>query len=212
MLAICWLYRKMLWNVATHLKRERQAQRFVLNLGLGFLPAAVLGFSFHRCITDYLFNSYVVATTMVLGGFAIMFIEKRKPMPSVISVHDIPPKKALLIGFCQSLAMIPGVSRSGATIMGGLLLGLERTAATEFSFFLALPTMFAATLFDLFKHRHDLSTDGLELIAAGFVVAFLAALACVKWLVGFVSRHDFMPFAWYRIIAGSLIMAALLLR
>jgi len=211
-LAICWLYRKMLWDVATHLHRQRDAQNFTLNLFLAFLPAAMLGLAFHHCITEYLFNPGVVAVTMILGGFAIIAVEKYKPVARTISIPEISPVRALLIGLFQSLAMIPGVSRSGATIMGGLLLGVERKTATEFSFFLALPIMFAATFFDLFKHRHDLSSDGISLIAVGFVTAFFSAMACVKWLVGFVSHHTFVPFAWYRIVFGSLILAVVYLR
>lgn len=211
-LAICWLYRRTLWDVATHLRSQRSAQKFTLNLALGFAPAAVLGLVFHSCITEYLFKPVVVGITMIAGGFAILAIEKCKPASRIGTMQDISPAKAFIIGLCQSLAMIPGVSRSGATIMGALLLGVERKAATEFSFFLALPTMFAATFFDIFKHRHELSPDGAELIAAGFVTAFFAALICVKWLVGFVSHHNFVPFAWYRIVAGSGILALLFLR
>jgi undecaprenyl-diphosphatase len=210
-LAICWLYRSMLWNVATHLRHENSAQQFTLNLFLAFMPAAVLGLMLHSCITEYLFDPAVVAVTLILGGFAIMAVERYKPAPKVAAINAISPFNALLVGFFQSLAMIPGVSRSGATIMGALLLGVERKTATEFSFFLALPTMFAATFFDIFQHRHDLSTDGMLLIAAGFVTAFFSAMLCVKWLIGFVSHHDFVPFAWYRIAFGSLILAVLYL-
>lgn len=209
-LAICWLYRAMLWDVATHLHRQRAAQQFTLNLFLGFLPAAMLGVALHSCITTYLFYPVVVAITLIVGGVAIIVIEKYKPAPKIATMQDITPVKALLIGLYQSLAMIPGVSRSGATIMGGLLLGLERKAATEFSFFLALPIMFAATFFDIFMHRNELSADGMAQIAVGFVTAFFSAMICVKWLIGFVSHHTFVPFAWYRIIFGSAILLALI--
>jgi undecaprenyl-diphosphatase len=208
-LAICWLYRERLWHMATNLARDPVERKFATDIILAFLPAAVLGFFLHHAITHYLFNVPVVASMMVLGGFAILAIEKYKPKPHTQTLNDISPRQAVAIGFCQSLAMIPGVSRSGATIMGSLMLGIERKAATEFSFFLAIPTMFAATVFDLYKNRADLSMDGLTLIAVGFVVAFLSALVVVKWLITFISRHGFAPFAWYRIVVGSVILLAL---
>lgn len=211
-LAVCWLYRERLWHMVTSLTSDPVERKFATDIILAFLPAAVLGFFLHHVITHYLFNVKVVASMMVLGGFAILAIEKYKPKPRTATLNDITQRQAVSIGFCQSLAMIPGVSRSGATIMGALMLGVERKAATEFSFFLAIPTMFAATVFDLYKNRADLSVDGLTLIAVGFVVAFLSALIVVKWLITFISRHGFAPFAWYRIVVGCLILLALAVR
>ncbi len=209
-LAICWLYQKKLTDVACSLWTHPAAQRFVLNLLFGFLPAGVLGFFFHKIITGLLFNIWVVAGMMVIGGFAILAIEKWKPPPRIHAVDDLTPRNAVMIGFCQSLAMIPGLSRSGATIMGALLLGVERKAATEFSFFLAIPTLFAATVYDLYKNFGDLTSSSITLIAAGFVSAFLSAIVVVRWFIPFISRHGFVPFAWYRIIVGSLLLAVLL--
>ncbi len=203
-LSICWLFRAKLWDVAKNLPRERKAQGFTINLLIAFLPAAVLGLLFHHFITEHLFNVRVVASTMVIGGILIILIEKSKLVPRIASVDNISPKLAFLIGCCQTLAMVPGVSRSGATIMGALLLGVERKAAAEFSFFLAIPTMFAATLFDIFKNRAELTADGLTLLAIGFGVAFITALVFVRWFIAFISKHNFIPFAWYRIVVGTL--------
>lgn len=205
-LAICWLYRAKLIHVLKHLAHDKGDQRFSLNIIMAFLPAAVLGLLFHSTITGLLFNVPVVAATMFLGGFAILAIEKWKPAAHVTAMDEITPKRALLVGLCQAVSMIPGVSRSGATIMGAMLLGIERKVAAEFSFFLAIPTMFAATLLELFKNRHDLTSDGLSIIAVGFAVAFLSALVVVKWFVNFISRHGFVPFAWYRIIVGGALL------
>jgi undecaprenyl-diphosphatase len=209
-LAICWLYRTKLLQVAKNLPRSKPEQKFALNIILAFLPAAVLGFLFNHAIKERFFHVPVVATTMFLGGFVILAIEKWKPATRVQTLDDISPKRALLVGFCQALSMIPGVSRSGATIMGALLLGVERKTAAEFSFFLAIPTMFAATLYELFKSRHDLTSDGLVVIAVGFVTAFISALLVVKWFVGFISRHGFAVFAWYRIVIGSVLLASII--
>jgi len=209
-LAVCWLYRTKILHVVTHILSDKSDQKFSFNIILAFLPAAVLGFLFHHFITAHLFNVWVVASMMVVGGFAIIAIEKWKPAASIHTLDNITPKRAIAIGFCQALAMIPGVSRSGATIMGALMLGLERKTAAEFSFFLAIPTMFAATIYDLYKNRADLTMDGMTIIAVGFVIAFFSALVVVKWLINFISRHGFVPFAWYRIIAGIAISAILL--
>ncbi len=208
-LAVCWLYRDRLLHMATHLPKDARDQRFALNIALAFLPAAVLGFIFHHAITEYLFSVRVVATSMILGGIAILAIERWKPAARIAVLDDISPARAALIGVYQALAMIPGVSRSGATIMGALMLGVERKAAAEFSFFLAIPTMFAATMYEIYKHRHDLTPDSVTLIAVGFVTAFLSALWVVKWLVQFVSRRGFAPFAWYRIVMGTAVWMAL---
>lgn len=209
-LAICWLYRGKLLHVAGNIMRDKADQTFSLNIIAAFMPAAILGGLFHHFITEHLFNVPVVATTMFLGGFVILAIEKFKPQARVITLEQLTPMRALLIGFCQAVSMIPGVSRSGATIMGAMLLGVERKVAAEFSFFLAIPTMFAATSLELFKNRHDLHADGFAVIAVGFVVAFFSAMLVVKWFVNFIGRHGFAPFAWYRIVLGGALLAHLL--
>jgi undecaprenyl-diphosphatase len=209
-LAICWLYRARFARVALGLFADREAQRFVTNLLLGFLPAMVIGVMAHGFIKSVLFSPWVVCVTLFLGGLAILAIERFRPPAEVEHVNQITPGLALKIGLCQTVAMIPGVSRSGATIMGSMLLGIGRAAATEFSFFLAVPTMLAATVYDLYKNWSALSLDGLSLIAVGFVSAFLSAMLVVRTLIAFVSRNGFAPFAWYR-IAISLVMGALLL-
>ena len=158
-------------------------------------------------IKTYLFNPTTVALALLFGGLAILAIERVKPVPRIASTEDMGWRTALAIGFVQCLAMIPGTSRSGATIMGALMCGVERKAAAEFSFFLAIPTMAAATVYDVYKSRHELSLEGMDQIAVGFVVSFVVALMVVRWLVGFVQHHGFAPFAWYRIVLGVAILA-----
>jgi undecaprenyl-diphosphatase len=209
-IAVCWLYRRRLAHVAVGLFSDREAQRFATNILLGFLPAMVIGVLAHGFIKSVLFSPWVVSVTLVLGGIAILAIEHFRPTSQVTHINQMTPGLALKIGLCQTVAMIPGVSRSGATIMGALLLRVGRETATEFSFFLAIPTMLAATVYDLYKNWAYLSLDDGGLIAAGFVSAFLAALVVVRTLIAFVSRNGFMPFAIYRIIIG-LAMAAVLL-
>lgn len=201
-LAICVLYFKKLWGVLMGLPTDPKARAFAANVLLAFLPAAVIGVFLHDFIKSVLFDPTVVCWALVAGGFAIIAIEAVVKKATLHRVEDMPMHRALELGFFQCLAMIPGVSRSGATIMGGLLLGMDRKTAAEFSFFLAIPTMLGATVFDLYKARHDLGDGSLGLIALGFVTAFLVALPVVKWLVGFVSRNGFTPFAYYRIVLG----------
>jgi undecaprenyl-diphosphatase len=209
-LAIVALYWKKLWALAFGaLKRNGGERRYAIAVLLAFLPAAVLGAGLHKYITDVLFNPWVVCAALVLGGFGILLVEKIAPKPRVTNNEKLSWRTALGIGAWQCLAMIPGVSRSGATIMGALLMGVERKAATEFSFFLAIPTMVGATAFDLFKNRHDLTFDGATLIAVGFLVSFVAALAVVKWFIAYVQKHTFSAFAWYRIALGTLGLALL---
>jgi undecaprenyl-diphosphatase len=191
-----------LWSVLVGLPTDPGARRFALAVLLAFLPAVVLGLIFHDFIKSVLFSPWVVCVTLVLGGIAILAIERMAPRPRYRSIEDIPMRTALGIGFCQALAMIPGVSRSGATILGGELLGVDRRIATEFTFYLAIPTMLGASVLDLWKARHDLTTDGLGLIAVGFVTAFIVAIPVVKGLIGFVGRYGLAPFAWYRIVFG----------
>lgn len=208
-MSVIWLYRAKFLHVALSMLSEPASRRFVTTVFLGFLPAMVIGAFAHDFIKSVLFSPWVVCTTLVLGGFAILAIERWHAPPAARTVEEITPLLALKIGFCQCVAMIPGVSRSGATIMGALLLGVSRAPATEFSFFLAVPTMLAAGVYDLYKGWSLLHAEDLAQIAVGFVVAFVSALVVVKWLVGFVSRSGFAPFAYYRIVVG-LVMAAFL--
>lgn len=208
-LAVCVLYARRLLGVALGLATDPAARRFTLAVLLAFLPAAVIGAVLHGFIKSVLFSPVVVAVSLIAGGLAILAIERLRPAPRTDSVEAISPALALGIGLCQCLAMIPGVSRSGATIMGALLLGVSRRTATEFSFFLAIPTMLGATAYDLYKNRHALTPEGGALIALGFVVAFLAALVVVRALVGFVARNGFFVFAYYRIALGAIALVAL---
>ena len=205
-LAVCWQYRLRLWKVAATL-RDPKSQRFTLNLVLAFLPAAVLGVLLIGKIKQYLFAPIPVAAAFIVGGLLILWIESRKRVPQVPTVDDIRPADATWIGFAQALSMIPGTSRSGATIMGGLLRGLSRPAATEFSFFLAIPTIFAATALELFKARHSLAFDDLAVIGVGSIASFVSAAFAVRALIRYVSGHNFKVFAWYRIGFGLLILA-----
>ncbi len=205
-LAVCWAFKQRLLNTVTTLTKEANAQHFVRNLLIAFLPAALLGLAFHGAIKEYLFSPFTVAIALIVGGFAILLIEKLPLKTSTQSVDDISSKQALQIGFAQALALIPGVSRAGATILGGMLFGLNRTVATEFSFFLAIPIMFAATGYDLLKSWHLLNVDDLTVFAVGFVTAFLSALIAVKFLIRYVQTHNFVPFAWYRIVFGVAVL------
>lgn len=211
-LAVCWLYRERLFGGLFHIASDAGAQRFYGNLVFGVIPALVIGFLAHGFIKTVLFSPWVVSVALIVGGFAILVIERIKPAPSVATVDDIRFRLALKIGLCQTVAMIPGVSRSGATILGGVLLGLDRRAATEFSFHLAVPTMAAATAYDLLKNWNSLDASAGAVIAVGFLSAFVAALVVVRTVVGFVARHGFVPFAWYRIAIGTLMLGILLLR
>jgi undecaprenyl-diphosphatase len=205
-LAVCWDYRGRLATLAAGVMRDATEQRLVFHLFIAFLPAAFLGVLFHHAIKAYLFNPLTVATALVLGGLAILVIEKRAYHPRVDAVERLDWRQALKIGFAQSLALFPGVSRAGATIMGGLVFGLSRRAATEFSFFLAIPTMFAATAYDLYKNWSSLAAGDLPLFAAGFVASFIAAMLAVKALLRWVAHHSFIPFAWYRIALGLVVL------
>jgi undecaprenyl-diphosphatase len=204
--AVCWEYRTKLIDTALHITSQSKAQQFVLNLFLAFLPAAILGLTFHSAIKHYLFSPITVAFALIVGGFAILFIEKLQLQTPTTSIDDLKPLQALKIGFAQSLALFPGVSRAGATILGGMLFGLNRKTATEFSFFLAIPIMFAATILDVYKSRDILSLADINLFAAGFVTAFLSALVAIRFLLRFVATHDFKVFAWYRIIFGTVVL------
>jgi undecaprenyl-diphosphatase len=207
-LAVCWEYRVRLIEVAVGFPHEPRARRFVGLLVVGFLPAAILGFLFHSTIKGVLFNPIVVATALILGGLLILYIERRRYSPTIHSVDEMKPKQALQVGFAQALAMIPGTSRSGATIMGGLIFGLSRKTAAEFSFFLAIPTMLAATAYDLWKNWALLDAADLPIFAVGFVASFLAAMLAVKTFIRFITHHTFEVFAWYRIAFGVFVLSS----
>src|SRR6478735_3390821 len=212
-LAVCVLYyAKIFATIGGVMRREPVALRFATAVIVAFLPAAVVGVALHKYIKALLDKPVVVAAAFIVGGIAILVIERFAQRPRVKSVDDIDWKTALFVGFCQCLAMIPGVSRSGATIMGARVLRVDRATSAEFSFFLAIPTMLGASLYDLFKNWKTLDWHGGGLIAVGFVVAFLSALAVVKPFVRFVSRHGFGVFAWYRIAIGALALVLLLMR
>lgn len=211
-LAILAVYARTLLDIVRRAPADPGARRFIVAVLLGFLPAAVVGALAHDFIKEVLFSPAVVSVALIGGGVAILVIERVRPAATRSSIEAFPPALSLGIGAFQVLAMVPGVSRSGATIMGALLLGVERKAATLFSFFLAIPTMLGATAYDLFRNRHTLDAAGAGVIAVGFVAAFLAALAVVRWLVGFVGKHGFAPFAWYRIALGALMLGILLSR
>ncbi len=208
--AVCWEYRARLFAVARGLPGDRGAQRFVLNLLIAFLPAAVLGLAFGGAIKARLFAPVPVAGAFIAGALVILWAERRqRARPDSVRIRSVDELRwtdALKIGFAQAFALIPGTSRSGATIIGGMLFGLSRQAATEFSFFLAIPTLFAATGYDLVKNRHLLSTGDLSMIAVGFAVAFVSAFFTIRALLRYVAHHDFVPFAWYRIAFGLVIL------
>lgn len=205
-LAVCWDYRQRLVRLATGLPHDEKARRFVAQLFLAFLPSAVLGVLFHHAIKAYLFNPLTVAAALVVGGLAILYIEKRAYRPRIDDVDRVGWKEALKIGFAQSLAMFPGISRAGATIMGGVVFGLSRRAATEFSFFLAIPTMIAATSYDVYSNRTLFTVADLPIFIVGALASFVAAMLAVKALLAFVSRASFVPFAWYRIALGLVVL------
>jgi undecaprenyl-diphosphatase len=201
-----------LWKVLIGLPTDSGARRFALAVIVAFLPAAVIGALLHDFIKDVLFSPWVVAISLIVGGVLILALERIAPRPRYKAVEGLPLTTALGIGFCQCLAMIPGVSRSGATILGGEMLGVDRRTATEFTFYLAIPTMLGATVLDLWKARHDLTTNGIGIIALGFVTAFIVAIPVVRGLIGFVGRFGLAPFGWYRIVVGLVAAVWLLMR
>ncbi len=206
-LAVVWEYRARIAGVISGLGKNRLANRLVLNLAIAFMPLAVLGLLFKKVIEAHLFQPVPVALAFIVGAFVILWAERRQHTVTIETVDDIRPLDALKLGLAQALALIPGTSRSGATIIGGLFFGLSRKAATEFSFFLAIPTLFAATAYNLYKERALLNADDLGMWAVGFVSAFVSAFLCVRWLLRFISSHDFTPFAWYRLAFGFVVLA-----
>jgi len=210
MLAVCWEYRVRIASVLTGLFSDPKAQRFALNVIIAFTPAAVLGFLFNKAITAKLFSPVPVALAFIVGGFVILWVEKRNktaPKARVESVDDMTALDALKVGIAQAFALIPGTSRSGATIIGGMLFGLSRKAATEFSFFLAIPTLFGATIYSVYKQRDLLSAVDLPWFGVGAAASFVSAFLCVRWLLRYISSHDFTIFAWYRIVFGIIVIA-----
>ncbi|HMJ99552.1 MAG TPA: undecaprenyl-diphosphate phosphatase [Reyranella sp.] len=212
-LAVCVLYRAKIWGTVTGvLRREPLAMRFAMAVIVAFLPAAVVGVAAHKYVKAMLESPVIVAVALIVGGFAILIIERFAQRPRIKSVDDIDLKTALFIGVCQCLAMIPGVSRSGSTIMAARAFRVDRAAAAEFSFFLAIPTMIGAAVYDLYKNWATLDWHGSGLIALGFFIAFVSALVVVGAFVRFISRHGFGVFAWYRIAIGALALALLYMR
>ena len=218
-LAVCWEFRQKIVNVISGLGRRPLSNRFAMNVIVASIPAITLALIFGKFIKAHLFAPIPVAMAFIIGGFIILWaehLEKAKQssrkvvLQSIEHVEDLSMKDAIKVGFAQCAALIPGTSRSGATIIGGMLLGLPRQVATEFSFFLAIPVIVGATVYELYKLRHDtglLDMAGFgPVLAVGFISAFISAFFCVKWLIGYVSHHNFKPFAWYRIAFGLLVI------
>jgi undecaprenyl-diphosphatase len=218
MLAVIWEYRARLAKALGGVTHDPAARRFWLNLAVAFMPAAVLGFLFGKMVKAHLFHPVPVALAFIVGGIIILWVEawhRRKygardlegaRRARVETVDDMTPLDALKVGCLQCLALIPGTSRSGATIIGGMVLGFSRKCATEFSFFLGIPTLMAAGAYSVFKERHNLHWADLPMFAVGTVVAFFSALLCIRWLIRYVSTHDFTVFAWYRIVFGGVVL------
>ncbi|RZJ15333.1 MAG: undecaprenyl-diphosphate phosphatase [Acidovorax sp.] len=205
--AVILVYWQKIRDTLVALPTERQAQRLVLNVLIGFLPAVVLGLLFGKMIKAHLFTPVVVASTFIVGGFIILWAERRPQSATRIqTVDEMTPLDALKVGLVQCLAMVPGTSRSGSTIIGGMLLGLSRKAATDFSFFLAIPTLIGAGVYSLYKERALLSAADLPMFLTGLVFSFFSAWLCVRWLLRYISTHSFVPFAYYRIVFGIVVL------
>ena len=206
-LAVCWEYRARLGAVIGGLLRKQEAaQRFTVNLFVAFLPLAILGLLFGKAIKAHLFSPVPGALAFIVGGIFILWAEKRNHRITVESVDDMQWRDALKMGLAQAMALIPGTSRSGATIIGGLFFGLSRKAAAEFSFFLAVPTLTAATVYELVKYRDQFHADDWGIFIVGSVASFISAFLCVRWLLRYISHHDFTVFAWYRIVFGVVVL------
>src|SRR2546421_3540702 len=206
--AVILVYWQRVRDTAAGLGSDSKARRFALNVAIGFLPAAVMGVLFNKAIKAHLFTPQVVATTFILGAFVILWAERRPASAvRVRTVDEMSPADALKVGLAQCLALVPGTSRSGATIIGGMLFGLSRQAATDFSFFLAIPTLVAAGGYDLLKHRALFSLSDAPVFAVGLVTSFICAFVVIRWLIRYVATHDFKPFAWYRIAFGLVVLA-----
>jgi undecaprenyl-diphosphatase len=210
MLAVIWEYRQRIATVLAGLTSDPKQRKFVTNLLIAFMPAAVLGFLFNKAIKAELFAPVPVATAFIVGGLVILWVERRhtggERKARIETVDEMGAGDALKVGIAQAFALIPGTSRSGATIIGGMLFGLSRKAATEFSFFLAIPTLLAATVYSLYKERALLSAADLPMFTVGTIAAFGSAFLCVRWLLRYISTHDFTLFAWYRIVFGLFVL------
>jgi undecaprenyl-diphosphatase len=210
MLAVCWEYRERIAHVARNFYRDNVARRFVINLIVAFLPAVVLGLLFGKIIKAHLFKPVPVALAFIVGAIVILIVERRQRLqpegPRVDTVDDMTVLDAFKVGCAQCFALIPGTSRSGASIIGAMIFGLSRKAATEFSFFLAIPTLFGATIYSLYKERDLLSLADLPMFGLGALSAFISAFLCVRWLLRYISTHDFTIFAWYRIVFGFVVL------
>lgn len=205
--AVILVYWQRLRDTMAAFRHDARARRFALNVAIGFLPAVLLGLLLGKAIKAHLFTPTVVATAFILGGFIILWAERRQASTvRVDSVDDMTPMDALKVGLIQCLAMVPGTSRSGATIIGGMLMGLSRKAATDFSFFLAIPTLIGAGLYSLYKERALLSVDDLPMFSVGLIFSFISAWFCVRWLLRYISTHSFVPFAYYRIVFGLVVL------
>jgi undecaprenyl-diphosphatase len=203
-LAVVALYFQRLWQVLIGLPTKPEARRFALSVLIAFIPAVVLGLALHDFIKEVLFNPIIVCWSLILGGFVLLAIDRWRPQPVISDAMQTPLLTALGVGLIQCLSMIPGVSRSGATIVGGVLMKMERRAAAEFSFFLAIPTMVGAFTLDFIEGREQIfaRADGLWIIALGFLVSFVSGWIVIKWMLGFIDRHGLSPFGWWRIAAG----------
>ncbi len=212
MVAVIWEYHKKIGEVLFGMFREERARRFAINVAVAFIPAAALGFLFNKKIKAVLFAPVPVALAFIIGGLIILWVERNarnNPVAVRInSVDDMTPIDALKVGIAQVFALIPGTSRSGATIIGGMMFGLSRKVATEFSFYLAIPTLLAATFYSLWKERALLSAADVPLFGIGALVAFVSAFACIRWLLRYISTHTFTAFAWYRIVFGIVVIAS----
>ena len=207
-LAVIIVYWQKIRETVVNLPSSKRAQRFALNVTIGFMPAAILGLAVYKTIKAHLFNPGVVAGAFIVGAFIILWVEKiAKPVPRINDIDEMTPLDALKVGLVQCLGMIPGTSRSGATIIGGMLLGLSRKVAAEFSFFLAIPTLVGAGAYSLYKERAILSMADVPMFAVGFVVSFLSAWLCIRWLLRFIATHSFVGFAYYRIAFGIVVLA-----
>jgi undecaprenyl-diphosphatase len=219
-LAICVLYYRKIFNIAFTIK-QKSSQKFILNLFLAFLPSAFIGLILHDFIKKVLFSNLVISIALIVGGIIMIIIDKKRGAinkqtsdeQDIIDdgkITNISSKQAILIGFFQSIAIIPGTSRSGATIIGGLMAGLNRKMAAEFSFFLAIPTIFAASIYDLYKNFDSLNIENMQLILVGLITSFFSAILVIKWFIAFVSKNSFVSFGIYRIVIGLIILLSVL--
>jgi undecaprenyl-diphosphatase len=206
-LAVCWEYRRLLLNTATGLTHDPAAQRFFINIVLGFLPLATLGFLFKDMIEEHLFKPVPVAIALIVGGVLILLVDRREGSATLREVQDVSPATAFKLGLCQSFALFPGTSRSGATIIGGVFMGLSRKLATEYSFFLAIPTLLAATVYKLITEWHLFTAETLPMLLLSSLAAFMTALLAVRGFIRYIANHSFAAFAWYRIVFGTIVLA-----